>query len=182
MRRLLVPTLALGVAAALVVGAAYLVSEPAAALNPGDAAPDLVLKDLRGAPGGGIPLLGQAPVLLLFFDSRWPASVEWLKYTEGLHRRFVAGGLAVIGVCWDDDAAAAQRSLLESQARFIVQHDPGGAVSRPAYGALTAPRAWLIDARGRVVKVVRDPNVLRESQTRLIVAGLLPLPSPIPHR
>jgi peroxiredoxin len=182
MRRLLVSGAAIALAAAAVVGAAYLLSEPAASVNPGDAAPDLVMKDLNGTPGRGIPRLGHAPVLLVFFDSRWPSSADWLHGAETLHRRFALDGLAVIGVALDADASATQRLLDETEARFIVYHDPGGAVSGPAYGSLQAPQAWLIDARGRVLKVVREWQFLLDPQTKRLLSGLMPSPAPTPHR
>jgi peroxiredoxin len=180
MRRLVVVALALAIAAAVVVAVAYLTSDPAMEIKPGERAPDLALRVLHGGHPTRIPLLGQTPILLVFFDSRWPDSRAWLKASEALHKRYALEGLAVIGICVDEDAATATPFVEGDNLQFMVLHDPGAAASRAAYGAPRAPHAYLIDAGGRVVKAYARVEDLRHPDEKRLVAGLLPSPSPTP--
>lgn len=172
--------LALAVGAAATVGVWYARSPPATARKAGQAAPDLALRVLHGGHPSGIPLLGRTPLLLFFFDTRWAATGDWLKPMERIHRRFYPDGLGVIGIALDEDAAGATRFVEDKGFEFIVMHDPGGRASRAAYGPPSAPQAYLVDARGRVVKAFARLQDWDEPEVKGLVSALLAAASSAP--
>ena len=180
MKRLALAGLAVAIAVAIVLGVAYVTSDPVTEVKPGERAPDLALRVLHGGHPTRIPLLGQTPILLVFFDTRWPDTPEWLAAAEVLHKRYALEGLAVIGICVDEDGAIARPFVEGDNLQFMVLHDPGAAASRAAYGEPKAPHAYLIDAAGRVVKAYARHEDLRSPEEKKLVAGLLPSPSPTP--
>lgn len=181
MRRLLAVLLALATAAAIVVGISYLGSDAVSGVRVGDPAPDLAVRVLQGGHPSGIPLLGQAPVLLVFFDNG-PESVVWIRSAERLQRRYGLEGLAVVGVNVYENPKDAIEYVNHHDVQFTVLHDPGGAASRAAYGSPSAPHAYLMDSGGRVVKAYRRVADLTGPDSMELVASLLPRPSPAPHR
>ena len=171
------------VAAAVIVGGAYLVSGPATGVRVGSRAPDVAVRVLHGQHPTGIPLLGQSPILLLFFDNKYPESVAWLSAAGALHRRFALEGLAVVGIDTYESAADAIQYVESNDVQFMVLHDPGGAASRSAYGGPAEPHAYLIDASGTVLQVYREITDLARPETRQALAGILQrLPSQAPPR
>jgi peroxiredoxin len=175
-RRLLIAAGVLLVAVAVVVGGAYLVSEPSHGVRTGSRAPDIQVHVLQGGHPTGIPLLGRSPILLVFFDNRYAQSAGWLGAANALHKRFALDGLAVIGVDTYESAPDAVSFVEHLDVQFMILHDPAGAASREAYGGTLEPRAYLIDSSGTVVRIFDEIGDLARPETREDLARLLQRP------
>jgi peroxiredoxin len=168
---------ALLIAGAAVVGFGYLRGTRATHVRPGEQAPDATLAAVEGAGGRLRENLGTA-TLVVFFDSRWPFMPRYAEVLERLYRKYQRRGFRVIGIALDDSKEDARDFIHRQAITFTVFHDPGGRVTRAAWGEPGGPASYLLDASGRVVAAFPDPVNWMRDDRRSPVEALLPSPSP----
>jgi cytochrome c biogenesis protein CcmG/thiol:disulfide interchange protein DsbE len=92
-------------------------------------------------------------VVYLDFWASWctpcQESFPWLRRTQRRYRKL---GLRVITVNLDKDRKQARAFLRRYRANFPVVYDPRGRIAI-RYGVKAMPSSYLIDRRGRIVKV-----------------------------
>lgn len=116
----------------------------------GGEAPDVTLTDARGNAWHLGRHVGQAPILIYFWDARVPISGLSLASLQQLATE--AGPSAqIVAVCVAADPEARRRAIAEAHqagVRFPVLFDDGHAFAAYAVPGI-APQTLLIDARGR---------------------------------
>jgi peroxiredoxin len=178
MRHVLAVALALVVAAALVVGAMYATAPPATRVKVGDRAPALTLPQLTGGAPVSIPGLGQAPVILVIFDLRFPNAAYRLTEIDRMNRRYVTRGLRVVGVSLDAETEPVRTAAAMAGVTFPILRDPGGAALRETYGVPPDFRAFLISRTGVVDAVYRESFNWRRNEVREQLEAHLAPPLP----
>jgi len=91
------------------------------------------------------------PVLLEFWASWCGPCWRSFPVLDRLHASYHAQGLEILAVSVDEDAADARRYAERSPHGFALLHDPGGRIA-DSYRVEAMPRAFLIDADGRIVQ------------------------------
>ncbi len=177
LRKVAVALAAIAVAAAAVVGFLYLQGREATRLRPGDALPDVELRTLEGAPARVGENLGPAAVVV-FLDTRWPVMERYAEVLERLNRRYRQRGFRVVAVGLDDSAGVLKDFAFRNAITFTMLHDPGGRVTGPAWGTVSGPVAYVVDARGRVVAGHPAPVDWQREELRQPIEALLPPPPP----
>ena len=170
MTRALLTAILIGAAVGLVVlGVAY-VQPPRAALAVGDPAPDFTLTARDGRTVRLSALRG-APILLVAFEAS--CRVCRIQLAEIEHLQRVHGGLVVLGVAFDRDTRALDELLAGKRVSFDVCLDPEGRTLQAAYGAIEVPRAYLIDADGRIAALHAGEVNWRGPEIRSTIERLL---------
>jgi cytochrome c biogenesis protein CcmG, thiol:disulfide interchange protein DsbE len=132
-------------ALALSVGS---VSGSALALDAGQAAPEIALKDLSGKAIKLSELKGK--VVLVDFWASWCGPCrESLPVLEKLSKQYKDKGFVVLGVNIDNDLAAAQKFLKDVPVSFPIVSDTGKQVAK-SYAPPTMPSSYLVDKSGKV--------------------------------
>ena len=136
---------ALALFALLIVGSA---GNRALALDKGQAAPEIALKDFSGTVRKLSGLKGK--IVLVDFWASWCGPCrESMPFLDRLSTTYKDKGLVVIGVNIDSDLAAAQRFLKNIPVSFAVLNDADKQVAK-AYGPPTMPSSYVIDRQGKV--------------------------------
>ena len=118
------------------------------ALDKGQTAPEIALKDLGGKPIKLSSLKGK--VVLVDFWASWCGPCrESMPFLEKLSKSYGEQGLVVLGVNIDNDVAAARKFLKELPVSFSVVNDAEKSVAK-AYAPPTMPSSYLIDRQGKV--------------------------------
>lgn len=108
-------------------------------------------------------------VVYLDFWASWctpcQESFPWLRRMQSRYRKL---GLRVITVNLDKDRKQARAFLRRYRANFPVVYDPRGRIAI-RYGVKAMPSSYLIDRRGRIVKVHWG---FRESDTAKLEARI----------
>jgi thiol-disulfide isomerase/thioredoxin len=141
--------LVMTVAAVLSLGATLGLSQRVAhAVEKGQAAPEIALKDLSGKPIKLSSLKGK--VVLVDFWASWCGPCrESMPFLDKLSKSYGEQGLVVLGVNIDNDAAAARKFLKDLPVSFAVVNDAEKQVAK-AYAPPTMPSSYLIDRQGKV--------------------------------
>lgn len=97
---------------------------------------------------------GDGKVLIVDFFASWcqPCKVQ-LPHLDRLARELGARGLAVVGVSFDEEAAAARGFAAAMQVGFPVLWDRGGERLAPALSIERLPTTLLVDRRGIIRRV-----------------------------
>jgi peroxiredoxin len=173
---LLRAALAVAVAAVLVIGVVYVRAPRATRVKVGDMAPDFELPSVVDAPPAKLSGNRGGPVLLLFFDTRWPGSDAYLRYIERMHRRYFRRGLRTMAVAVDRDPALVRDFVRHNGLTFAVVSDPFAGKLHPSWGTPKDPEAYLLDPGLRVEGVLLErvdwtsPKV-RDFLTKYLQAG-----------
>lgn len=121
----------------------------AAAVEPGQPAPDFTLTAADGKPVSLSTLRGK--VVYLDFWASWCApcrrSFPWMN---AMHEKYGPGGLAILAVNVDQRRPDADRFLAQTPARFPLAFDPQGTAPR-LYAIKGMPSSLLIGRDGRVL-------------------------------
>jgi peroxiredoxin len=166
--------LAVAIVVGVVVGLWWFRSPDATLVKVGQQAPDLELPSLGAASKTRLSSFRGRPVLLVMFLSDCRLCEAEIPAIEGLHRRLLPRGLAVIGVSADQERASLERFVQRHQVTFIVLEDPGGRALRQAYGTWQLPEAYLIDASGKVAAVWLGSVKWSGPEVRDAIESLLP--------
>jgi cytochrome c biogenesis protein CcmG, thiol:disulfide interchange protein DsbE len=150
---------------------AALAAAPAAAVDPGAAAPAFALPDGRGEVITLEKLRGR--VVYVDFWASWCGpcrqSFPWMNEMQ---RKYGAQGFTIVGINVDKRDADAQRFLQQVPATFTVVYDPKGQAPA-AYGVKAMPNSYLIDAQGRVAGVEYGFKDDRKADLERQIAALL---------
>jgi peroxiredoxin len=123
-------------------------STVAHAIEKGQSAPEIALKDLSGKPLKLSELRGK--VVLVDFWASWCGPCrESMPFLDKLSKSYKSQGLVVLGVNIDNDVAAARKFLKELPVSFTILSDVEKQVAK-AYGPPTMPSSYLIDRQGKV--------------------------------
>ena len=125
----------------------------AAALNQGQRAPEIGLRDLDGQPVRLAALRGKV-VLVDFWASWCEPCREEMPFLNRLYREHRDDGLVVIGVSVDRRERNVGRFLRRTRVSFPIVHDADQAVVG-RYSPPTMPSSYLIDRRG-IVRYVHE--------------------------
>ena len=147
-------------AAAVVLGAIIAAALAVGLTRPAPSprhAPPLPRNALAGTPVT-LTLLGGRPALIDFFAS-WcgPCSTEASAVERAA--RALRGRAHVAAVDWSDSPRYALQFITHHGWTFPVLSDPNG-VTGNAYGIEGLPTAFVLDARGRVVKRLLGPQTV----------------------
>ena len=144
----------LRIALVLALGAgAVSVAAPAGALDRGQEAPEIELKDLSGKPVKLSNYRGK--IVLVDFWASWCGPCrDSLPVLERLSRTYQDKGLVVLGVNIDNSADEAQAFLKKNKLNvsFPVVNDKEKKVAA-RYAPPTMPSSFIIDRSGRVHRV-----------------------------
>jgi len=119
-------------------------------LEPGASVPDLSLDDLSG---GQVSLHTSEPVLLVFFKISCPVCQLTLPYLERVHP-----GRKIRGVS-QNSAEDTREFAAEFEISFPILLDPEERFpASNAFGITHVPTLFLLDAAGRIEKVIEGWN------------------------
>jgi cytochrome c biogenesis protein CcmG/thiol:disulfide interchange protein DsbE len=123
---------------------------PAQVLTP----PRATLASLRGKPA------------LVNFWASWcgpcdKEAPELRRFSRGLH-----GRATLVGVDWNDALGGARRFIRKNAWTFPNLRD-GDGVAGNRYGLSGLPNTFVLDAGGRIVKVLRGPQTVRGLEAAL---------------
>jgi cytochrome c biogenesis protein CcmG, thiol:disulfide interchange protein DsbE len=127
---------------------------PAEVLTP----PRTTVASLRGKPA------------LVNFWASWCGPCE--REAPELRRlsRRLGGRGTLVGVDWSDSLAGARDFIRKNRWTFPNLRDGDGVVGN-RYGLSGLPNTFVLDARGRIVKVLRGPQTVDELDAALREAG-----------
>lgn len=137
-----------GLGAAAVVASAALLATSALALEAGERAPEIGLRDLNGREVTMASLRGK--VVLVDFWASWcePCAQE-MPVLERLYTQYRGQGFTVVGVSIDRDVANARTFLGRHRVSFPIVHDGGQQVAG-RYRPPRMPSSYIIDRSGVV--------------------------------
>ena len=139
---------------ALIIAASVLaVAASAMALNTGQRAPEIGLRDLNGNNVTMASLRGNV-VLVDFWASWCEPCAEEMPVLERLHTTYQAQGLRIVGVSQDRNASNVQGFLREHRVSFPIVHDAQHAVAG-RYSPPRMPSSYIVDRSG-VVRHVHE--------------------------
>ena len=124
---------------------------PAAALEAGQAAPEIQLKDLSGKPVALSSFKGKV-VVVDFWASWCGPCKQSMPFLEKLSKTYKDKGLIVLGVNIDNDAKSAKKFLDEVRVSFTIVSDADKKVAK-AYAPPTMPSSYLVDREGKIRRV-----------------------------
>ncbi|MGF1510684.1 MAG: TlpA family protein disulfide reductase [Myxococcota bacterium] len=141
--------------------------------EPGQEAPSFVGTTTEGASLASAALRGQ--VVLLDFWATWCGPcVAALPHLEALRQEFADDRFRVLGINQEPDSKNRVRRFLRRRAvGFPSVFDEGGAIAR-RYGVHTFPTSFLLDPKGRVLRVYRgyvSPDRLRRDVEDALALG-----------
>lgn len=120
----------------------------AVALDKGQAAPEIQLRDLAGKEVKLSSLKGK--VVIVDFWASWCGPCrESMPVLERLSKTYKNKGLVVLGVNIDNDAATASKFLKDVPVSFTVVNDAAKTVAK-AYAPPTMPSSYIVDKLGRI--------------------------------
>ena len=125
--------------------------ESARALEAGQAAPEIQLKDLAGKQVTLSSLKGKV-VVVDFWASWCGPCKQSMPFLERLSKSHKDKGLVVLGVNIDNDIKSAAKFLSEVPVSFLVVNDADKKVAK-AYAPPTMPSSYIIDRQGRIRNV-----------------------------
>jgi peroxiredoxin len=181
------------VAALVVLAFYYSTAPPALRVREGDALPELELPDFTGEGRLRLSSLRDKAVVVVVFDTAWPATLPYLRQIEKLRALYYDRGLVVVGISTDADQEAVNNLLRTEKINFYVLRDPRGTYVRPALGSPTAPTpdTFVVAPGLRVTAALAEPIDWRSVYERRRVEDVLPpmgspsppsLPTPVPSR
>jgi peroxiredoxin len=118
----------------------------------GNTAPAFSLKDHNGQSYSLAALLEKGPVVAAFFKISCPVCQFTFPFIERLYKRYGGEGVTFVGIS-QDDAKATKKFASEYGVTFPMTMDEKDYPASNAYGLMTVPTIFLIDADGSV-KVV----------------------------
>ncbi len=139
----------LGSLAAVVAAAAILVSAcTSSGPEPGDRAPDFLLRSTDGAVRKLSGYRGR-PVLVNLWATWCAPCIAEMPVLNAVSRQYEERGLVVLGLAGDDDPVRVDEFMNRLPLEFAILLDPDGAVGT-RYGITGYPETFLIDREGRV--------------------------------
>ncbi|HEX6736829.1 MAG TPA: redoxin domain-containing protein [Vicinamibacteria bacterium] len=182
MVRLLAVLGCLVVAALVVLGFYYSTAPPALRVHEGEALPDLELPDFTGQGRLRLYSLRDRPLLVVVFDTSWPATVPYLRQMEKLRALYQDRGLVVIGISTDADQEAVDNVFRTEQINFYVLRDPRGTYTRPAFGSPTPPTpdTFVVAPGLKVTAALAEPVDWRNAYEHQRIEAVLPPPGSPP--
>jgi peroxiredoxin len=159
---------------AAALAACLLLAAPAAALGPGQKAPDFSAPALDGAQSLSLAAFRGKVVYLDFWASWCPPCLTSLPLLEQLRKEFPSEQFQILAVNVDQDPAKARRFLERTRIGYPSASDPNGRIPE-TFGIETMPTSFLIDRRGVIRHVHQgfrkgDVEPLRERIQRLVAA------------
>lgn len=152
---------------------ACLALAPAAAVEPGSAAPSLSLVSLRaGEPAIALQQLRGRVVYVDFWASWCVPCRASMPALDSLSRRFGPQGFVVVGVNKDASREEAERFLRRVPVSFPLASDAEDAAAR-AFGVKAMPSGYLLDRAGVVRHVHRGFTPQTAAVIEREVAALL---------
>ena len=149
---------------------------PLAALNlgaypAGTRPPEFSGRTLGDQPVSLAALRGR--VVLLNFWATWCLECRAeMPAFEGLHRRFAARGLAILGINTREDGKAVRRYAEELGLTFPLVLDPDGKIGA-LYGVVGLPTTFLIGRDGHAVALAIGPREWGSAAAEAIIGSLL---------
>lgn len=117
----------------------------------------------------GIPGSDRTRVTVVDFWASWcEACQSTMPVLDSLWRSKRRDGVMVIGVSVDDSAAVAASAAQELGASFPIVADPGLA---SAYGVARIPLTFVVDRKGTVRWVGRDPGSIEQAALYVLYEG-----------
>lgn len=111
----------------------------------------------------GVPAVGTTRVTVIDFWASWcPLCRSTLPSFATLYDDRRRDGILIIGVSIDEDGAPAEAFMSSIDARFPLVLDPHQRLAT-AYGVAKLPLTFVVDDRGRVRWVGRDPGDARDA-------------------
>jgi peroxiredoxin len=165
------------VLAALIVLGYYLyTAPPELGVHEGEMLPDLELEDFTGKGRLRLSALREKPVVIVVFDTAWPATVPYLKQIERLRALYLDRGLVVVGISTDAEKDTVDNLMRTQQINFYVLRDPGGLYVRSTFGSPTPPTpdTFVVAPGGRLVAVYPELVNWRNAFERRRVEAILP--------
>ena len=160
------------IGALALTAAVSMIATSALALEAGERAPEIGLRDLNGRQVTMASLRGK--VVLIDFWASWcePCAQE-MPVLERLYAQYRAQGFTVVGVSIDRDVANARTFLGRHRVSFPIVHDGGQQVAG-RYRPPRMPSSYIIDRQGVVRHVhagyrAGDARVF-ESEIRALLA------------
>jgi thiol-disulfide isomerase/thioredoxin len=121
------------------------------ALEAGQPAPEIQLKDLSGKPVSLASFKGK--VVIVDFWASWCGPCrQSMPVLERLSKTYKDKGLVILGVNVDNDVKSASKFLAEVPVSFVVVNDASKSVAK-AYAPPTMPSSYIVDRDGRVRRV-----------------------------
>ena len=154
--RLIAPAIAVLVAAAIVIAVLYAKAPRATRVHVGETAPDFELTVVTDAKPAKLSGNRGGPILLVFFDTRWPGSDAYLRYIERMHRRYFRRGLRTMAVAMDRDPNLVREFARRNGLTFAVVADPFASKLVGHWGTPRDPEAYLLDPVLRVEAVLLE--------------------------
>jgi cytochrome c biogenesis protein CcmG/thiol:disulfide interchange protein DsbE len=149
------------------------VAMPAGALDKGQAAPEIGLKDLNGKAVNLSDLRGK--VVLVDFWASWCAPCrESLPVLEKLSKSYASKGLVIVGVNIDKTPELAREFLTKNklQLSFAVVNDKKHEVAE-RYAPPTMPSSYVVGRDGQVVSVHAGFRASDEAKLESEIKSLL---------
>jgi cytochrome c biogenesis protein CcmG, thiol:disulfide interchange protein DsbE len=110
----------------------------------------------------GVPNLGTKVTVLDFWATWCDECQRTMPAFEKLYQDRKSDGVMVIGVSIDEDTQAAKSRAIELRASYPIVLDPGMRIaSRYRVGKI--PLAFVVDQRGQVRWIGRDPDDMRRA-------------------
>jgi cytochrome c biogenesis protein CcmG/thiol:disulfide interchange protein DsbE len=150
-----------------------LLSKGNAKIAVGDPVPDKVLPALPGPGHGSIAEHRGDWVLVNLWASWCIPCREEAPVLERFYRRFRTHGTTVVGIDVQDNRDDAVAFLRDHPATYTQLRSIGNERSA-AFGSIGVPENFLVDPRGRIALIWREPvddRILRERVVTLIEGG-----------
>jgi peroxiredoxin len=134
--------------ALLIFGCVFFPALLVSALEAGQAAPEIQLKDPSGKPVILSSFKGR--VVVVDFWASWCGPCrQSMPFLERLSKTYKNKGLVVLGVNVDNDVKTAAKFLAEVHVSFAVLNDTQKNVAK-AYAPPTMPSSYIVDKMGRI--------------------------------